>query len=80
MPGIVAGWVFGFVSSFGDAATTAFLTDYRITTFQVELLGCIRRSFDPMIAVSSMVVMAITLVMLFVMERAAGFDIMRKGI
>jgi putative spermidine/putrescine transport system permease protein len=80
MPGIVAGWVFGFVSSFGNVALTAFLTDYRITTFQVELLSYIQSNFDPMIAVCSMAVMGVTLSMLLIMQRFAGFDIMRKGL
>ena len=46
MPGVVAGFLFAFVGSFGNIAVTVFLTELNVTTSQVELLAYLKHSFD----------------------------------
>lgn len=72
--GMVTGAVFAFAVSLDDVAVSMFLTDPSTYTLPVALVGSMRASFDLSIAAAAVLLMAITAVLIIVLERFVGFD------
>jgi putative spermidine/putrescine transport system permease protein len=72
--GIVTGAIFAFAVSLDDVAVSTFLTDPLTYTLPVALVSAMRASFDLTIAAAAVLLMAITALLIFVLDRAVGFD------
>jgi len=74
-PGIVAGLLYAFIMSFGDVPISIFLVNSDTMTFPVLAFQDMQADFNPgMLAVSTMVVV-ISLVLILVLQKVAGLDL-----
>ncbi|MER8486410.1 ABC transporter permease subunit [Mesorhizobium sp. M1322] len=71
---IAAGAIFAFAFSMDDLAISLFLSDYKTYTLPVALVGLMRASFDLTIAATAVVLVALTLVLLFTLDRVIGLE------
>ncbi|HZS34702.1 MAG TPA: ABC transporter permease [Methylomirabilota bacterium] len=72
-PGIIAGAIFAYVTSFDELVMTLFLAGPRLTTLPVQIFNYLEYTSDPTIAAISVVLVLITTVAVLVTERIVGF-------
>lgn len=72
--GIITGAIFSFAISMDDVSVSLFLSDPAATTLPVTLVSNMRASFDLTIAAAAVLLMAVTLLLILVLDRAVGFD------
>lgn len=72
--GILAGAVFGFVTSFDDVGVSLFLTDAFTFTLPVAILAQMRANLDLTIAALSVVFIVATVLLIVLLDRLAGLD------
>lgn len=73
-PGLVAGSVFAFVTSFDNVSISLFLTRPTSTTLPVRILSAIDYSWDPSIAAVSTVSVIVGLLLMVVLARTVGLQ------
>jgi putative spermidine/putrescine transport system permease protein len=72
LPGVVAGALFAFITSWDEVVVSIFMTSTRFRTLPVEMWEQVRQVVDPTVAAVATVVMAVTttvLVFVFVVRR-----------
>lgn len=72
-PGVLAGWLFGFVVSFGELNTSLFLTGPGFTTLPIEIFS--RLQFEGsqlVIAAASAVQVGLIVLLVLIIERVIG--------
>lgn len=72
--GMITGAVFAFAVSLDDVAVSMFLTDPTTYTLPVALVSNMRASFDLTIAAAAVLLMAVSALLILVLERLVGFD------
>lgn len=72
--GIVAGAIFGFVTSFDDVGISLFLSDAFTFTLPVALLAQMRANLDLTIAALSVIFIVATVLIIVLLDRLAGLD------
>jgi len=72
--GIITGAIFAFAVSLDDVAVSTFLTDPETYTLPVALVSAMRASFDLTIAAAAVVLMGVTALLIFVLDRVVGFN------
>lgn len=72
--GILAGAVFGFVTSFDDVGLSLFLTDAFTFTLPVAILAQMRANLDLTIAALSVIFIIATVLLVVLLDRLAGLD------
>ena len=73
-PGIMAGAIFAYVTSFDELVMTLFLAGPRLTTLPVQIFNYLEYTSDPTIAAISVVLIAITTGAVLITERIVGFS------
>src|SRR5690606_18375615 len=73
-PGIVAGMIFAFALSMDDVAASLFLTDQKTVTLPVVLVSLMRANFDLTLAAAAVLLVIVTMVIVFVLDRIYGID------
>jgi putative spermidine/putrescine transport system permease protein len=73
-PGIVAGAIFAFSTSWADLSIAAFFTDTSTFTFPVAMMGYMRYNFDNTIAAASLFLVIVTALIVVVTEKMVGLD------
>ncbi|WP_265975650.1 ABC transporter permease [Brucella intermedia] len=71
-PSIIAAAVFAFVTSFGNVTLSVFLASASTVTLPVQIFSFVESSYDPTVAAVSSIVIAITLVVILVIEKVVG--------
>lgn len=71
-PGVLAGAVIAFLISFDEAVISLFVVGPSATTLPVEIFRYVQFRTDPQVAALSSVLIAISLVLVVVVERAIG--------
>ncbi len=71
-PGVVAGAVMSFLVSFDEAVLSLFLSGFHVTPLPVELLHYVETQAGPEVAALSVVLIAVSLVVMVVVERSMG--------
>lgn len=74
-PGIVAGMLYAFIISFGDVPVAVFLAGTTFVTLPVEIFQSLQFDFNPAILALSTVVVIFSLVLIVIMQRVVGLDI-----
>jgi putative spermidine/putrescine transport system permease protein len=74
-PGIFAGTLYAFIVSFGDVPVAIFLSGSSRATLPVEIFQSLQFDFDPSVLAMSTVVVVLSVLLVVVMQRAAGLDI-----
>lgn len=72
MPGILAGGIIAFLISFDEAVIALFIAGSRVTTLPVAIYHYIEYRTDPQVAALSVVLIAISVVLVFFVERMLG--------
>ena len=72
LPGVLSGAFFAFMTSFDNVALSLFLSDGRSEVLPIRLWHIIEDSLDVRAAAASGLLIAVTLVLLLLMERLAG--------
>jgi ABC-type spermidine/putrescine transport system permease subunit II len=73
-PGLVAGATFAFVEALDNFAISVFLTNVRTSTLPVEAFGYIRDFDDPTVAAMATVLIALSVVLVLLIEKLVGLD------
>jgi putative spermidine/putrescine transport system permease protein len=74
-PGIFAGTLYAFIVSFGDVPVAIFLSGSSRATLPVEIFQSLQFDFDPSVLAMSTVVVVLSVLLVVVMQRAVGLDI-----
>lgn len=73
-PGMVAGVIFASVLSFGELAVTAFIAGPKTTTVPLRIFADVQFSYDPSIAAVSTLFVVVSLIALYLADRAIGIS------
>ena len=71
-PGVLAGWLFAFVVSFGELNTSLFLTGPGMTTLPIEIFSRLQFEGSQLVAAASAVQVALIVAMVLVVECLIG--------
>jgi len=72
-PGVLAGWLFAFIVSFGELNTALFLTGPGVTTLPIEIFSYLQfQGSQLVIAAASSVQIALIVLLVTVIERVVG--------
>ncbi|GGH20875.1 ABC transporter permease [Alsobacter metallidurans] len=74
LPGVVSGWMLAFINSFDEVTMTVFVASPATVTLPVRMFLYIQDNIDPLIASVSACLIALTAVMLLVLDRIFGLD------
>lgn len=74
LPGVTGGWVLGFINSFDEVTMSIFITSPQTVTLPVRMYVLATESIDPTMAAVSALIIALTAVVMFVLDRLYGLD------
>lgn len=77
-PGIFAGVLYAFIISFGDVPIAVFLAGANTVTLPVEIFHSLQFDFSPTILALSTIVVVFSLVLIVLMQRVIGLDIVLR--
>ncbi len=72
--GIVTALLFSFIISFDEVTVTMFLTGPQVTTLPVQIYAFIQENASPVLAAISTVTVAMTLLVVMLLERLIGLE------
>ena len=72
--GIVNGAIFAFAVSMDDVAVSIMLTDAKTYTLPIALISSMRADFNLSIAAASVMLMAMTIVLIVLLEKLVGLN------
>ena len=73
-PGIIAGAIFTFIVSFDNVPVSIFLMGIKNTTLPVVIFSAIEFGVDPSIAAISTILICLTGIMIYIVEKWVGFS------
>jgi len=76
--GIVAAFMLAFINSFNNIPVSMFLTGPGVSTLPTTLMNYIEYSYDPSVSAISVILMAATVVLMFVVEKTLGIGTLAK--
>ena len=74
VPAIAGGWIISFIQSFDEVTMTVFIATPSSMTLPVRLYHYIEESIDPLVASVSTMVILLTFLLMFVVDRLYGLD------
>ena len=74
MPGLFAGAVFAWVTSFDELPLTLFLSTPKTLTLPVQLYGYLQQRSDPTFAAVSVLLIVISFVLLLILQKLGALD------
>lgn len=74
LPGVTGGWLLGFINSFDEVTMSIFITSPQTVTLPVRMYMLATESIDPMMAAVSTLIVALTAVVMLVLDRLYGLD------
>lgn len=74
MPGLLSAAIFAFVTSFGKATVSSFLTYGGHATLPVRIFAYMDNSYDPLLAAVSSIMIVVTLVIILLIKRLLGAE------
>ncbi|AZZ51794.1 ABC transporter permease [Rathayibacter festucae] len=79
-PGVFSAALLGFVTSFNNVPLSLLLQSRDARTLPVTMLDYVQQSYDPMVAATSTLILAATVVIAIIAERSVGFAQIFGGI
>jgi putative spermidine/putrescine transport system permease protein len=76
--GVIAAFVLAFITSINDVSTSLFLTGPGISTLPIQILAYMDQFFDPTVASVSVLLMAVTVVVMAGVEATLGLTFLTK--
>ncbi|MFZ4451334.1 ABC transporter permease [Salibacterium aidingense] len=77
--GILAGILIAFLESFNNVDLSVFMTGPGVSTLPIQMLTYVENYFDPTIAALSVLLMLLTAVLMFAIERLLGLSYFTKN-
>ncbi|OZI68432.1 ABC transporter permease [Bordetella genomosp. 1] len=74
LPGVVSGWVIAFITSFDELTMSIFIASPSTTTLPVRIFLHIEDTIDPLVTAVSAVLIYVTLIAIFVLDRWIGLE------
>ena len=74
LPGIVSGWLLAFITSFDELTVSVFVANPSTTTLPVRMFLQIQDTIDPLVAAVSALLIAVTVVVMLVLDRLVGLE------
>jgi putative spermidine/putrescine transport system permease protein len=74
LPGIISGWMLAFIQSFDEVTMTVFIAAPGTETLPVRMFLYIQDSIDPMVTSVSASVIAVTVILLVIVDRLFGLE------
>ncbi len=74
LPGVAGGWLIAFITSFDELSLTIFVASPSTQTLPVKMYAYIANTIDPLLASISTVMLAMTFVVMIVLERFFGLE------
>jgi putative spermidine/putrescine transport system permease protein len=74
LPGVVSGWVIAFITSFDELTMSIFIASPSTTTLPVRIFLQIEDTIDPLVTAVAAVLIFITAIAVFVLERTIGLE------
>jgi putative spermidine/putrescine transport system permease protein len=74
LPGVTGGWLLGFINSFDEVTMSIFITSPQTVTLPVRMYMLATESIDPMMAAVSALIIALTAIIMFALDRLYGLD------
>ncbi|WP_405080116.1 ABC transporter permease [Paenibacillus chitinolyticus] len=73
-PAILSGMIFSFLTSFDNVTVSLFLVSPETTTLPMAIFSYMQETLNPLVASVSSVVILLSLVFIFILERVYGLD------
>ncbi len=74
LPGVTGGWMLAFINSFDEVTMSLFVTAPQTVTLPVRMYTIATESIDPMLAAVSALIVALTAVVMILLDRLYGLD------
>jgi putative spermidine/putrescine transport system permease protein len=74
LPGIVSGWLLAFITSFDELTMSIFIASPSTTTLPVRMFLYIQDTIDPLVAAISALLIAVTALLMLVLDRLVGLE------
>lgn len=74
IPGVAGGWLLSFITSFDELTMSVFVSSPATQTLPVKMYHHITQTIDPLIASVSTVLIALTFLLMLVLDRFYGID------
>ncbi|WP_193089821.1 ABC transporter permease [Advenella sp. FME57] len=74
LPGIFGGWILAFINSFDELTMSVFLTSPTTITLPVKMYMYATESINPMLSAVSALIIVLTAITMFVLDRVYGLD------
>lgn len=74
LPGIFGGWILAFINSFDELTMSVFLTSPTTITLPVKMYMYATESINPMLSAVSALIILLTAITMFVLDRVYGLD------
>jgi putative spermidine/putrescine transport system permease protein len=74
LPGVVSGWMLSFINSFDEVTMTVFIASPSTTTLPVRMFLYIQDNIDPLVTSVSACLIAMTVVVMILLDRLYGLD------
>jgi len=76
--GVIAAFILAFINSFNNVPISIFLTGPGISTLPIQMMSYVEYYFDPTVAALSVILMAMTAVLMFIVEKTLGLTYFAK--
>lgn len=74
LPGVVSGWVIAFITSFDELTMSIFIASPSTTTLPVRIFLHIEDTIDPLVTAVSAVLIYVTIIAIFILDRVVGLE------
>ena len=74
MPSAFAAWIFAFITSFDELTMSIFIASPSTTTLPVRIFLHIEDTIDPLVTAVSAVLIYVTIIAIFILDRAVGLE------
>lgn len=76
--GVIAAFMLAFINSFNNVPVSIFLTGPGVSTLPISMMSYVEYTYDPTVSALSLVLMILTILIMFVVEKTLGINSMSK--
>jgi len=76
--GVIAAFILAFINSFNNVPISIFLSGPGVSTLPIQMMSYVEYYFDPTISALSVILMIMTAVLMFAIERTLGLSFFTK--
>ena len=76
--GVIAAFMLAFINSFNNVPVSIFLTGPGVSTLPISMMSYVEYNYDPTVSALSLILMALTILIMFIVEKTLGINNMSK--